>query len=97
MHFTKMFSVCCAIVFGAFMTSNVMAQGGCLNTAAFAGADITVEGPNGQLIGISTCSYEIEYSTITGVPAGEDIQFLLMLPETEVTSLYAGILLPVRL
>ncbi|MCZ4409762.1 T9SS type A sorting domain-containing protein [Cryomorphaceae bacterium 1068] len=77
MHFTKMFTVCCAIVFGAFMTSNVMAQGGCLNTAAFASADITVEGPNGQLIGISTCSYEEEYSTITGVPAGEDIQFTL--------------------
>jgi hypothetical protein len=77
MHFTKMFTVCCAIVFGAFMTSNVMAQGGCLNTAAFGGADVTVEGPNGQLIGISTCSYEEEYSTITGVPVGEDLEFTL--------------------
>ncbi|MCZ4410789.1 hypothetical protein O3Q51_18375, partial [Cryomorphaceae bacterium 1068] len=50
----------------------------CLNEAAFGSADITAEGPNGQLITISTCSYQEEYSTITGVPAGEDIEFSIV-------------------
>jgi hypothetical protein len=50
---------------------------GCLNTSSFGDADISVEGPTGELITISTCSYEEEFSTITGVPAGEDIEFTL--------------------
>ena len=78
MHFTKMLSVCCAIVFGAFMTSNVMAQGGCLNATSFGSADVTIQGPNGQLILISGCSFQSEYSTITGVPAGEDLEFSIV-------------------
>ncbi len=72
-----MLSVCCAILFGAVISSTAFAQGGCENTAGFGSADISVEGPNGQLITISTCSYEEEFSTITGVPAGEDIEFTL--------------------
>ncbi|MCZ4407213.1 T9SS type A sorting domain-containing protein [Cryomorphaceae bacterium 1068] len=59
------------VAFGGIPSSD------CLNDAAFGSADISVEGPNGQLITISTCSYEEEYSTITGVPVGEDIEFTL--------------------
>ncbi|MCZ4409761.1 hypothetical protein O3Q51_13155, partial [Cryomorphaceae bacterium 1068] len=75
MHLTKMLTVCCAILFGAFISSTAFAQGGCQNVASFGSADISVDGPNGELITISTCSYEEEYSTITGVPVGEDIEF----------------------
>lgn len=77
MHFTKMLTVCCAILFGAFASSATFAQGGCENFSDFGDADVLTEGPNGQLITISTCSYEEEYSTITGVPTGEDIEFTL--------------------
>jgi hypothetical protein len=59
------------VAFGGLPSSD------CLNDAAFGSADISVDGPNGQLITISTCSYEEEYSTITGVPVGEDIEFTL--------------------
>jgi len=75
MHFSKMLTVCCALLFGAFISSTAFAQGGCLNAADFGSANITDQGPNGQLITINSCSYEEEYSIITGVPAGEDIEF----------------------
>lgn len=75
MHFTKMLSVCCALLFGVFITTDAIAQGNCTNTSSFGGADIATEGPNGQLITITTCSFQTEYATITGVPAGEDIKF----------------------
>ena len=33
MYFTKMLTVCCAIVFGAFMTTDALAQGSTCGTA----------------------------------------------------------------
>ncbi|MGB6036200.1 MAG: hypothetical protein WBG42_08025, partial [Cryomorphaceae bacterium] len=74
MHFTKMLTVCCALLFGAFISSTALAQGDCLNTSSFGSADIATEGPNGELVTIATNSWQTEFSTITGVPAGEDIE-----------------------
>ena len=51
------------------------ATGDCLNESSFGSADLSTGGSTLQTI--STCSWETEYSTITGVPAGEDIEFTL--------------------
>jgi hypothetical protein len=57
------------VAFGGLPSSD------CLNGSSFGSADISAEGPNGQLITIATNSWQNEYSTITGVPVGEDIEF----------------------
>ncbi|MGB6036199.1 MAG: T9SS type A sorting domain-containing protein [Cryomorphaceae bacterium] len=80
-----MLAVCCAIVFGAFLTTDASAQGNCLNTSSFGSADIALEGPNGELITIATNSWQTEYSTITGVPVGEDIEFNFDSPGAYIT------------
>ncbi len=50
----------------------------CLNTSSFGSANILEDGPNGQLISISSCSYQEEYSTISGVPVGADLEFSIV-------------------
>lgn len=50
--------------------------GDCLNTSAFGSADLT--DANSEVVTISTGSWQTEYSTITNVPAGEDIQFAIV-------------------
>jgi hypothetical protein len=47
MHFTKMLSVCCAIVFGAFLTTDALAQGSTCETAvAVTPGAYTADGPS---------------------------------------------------
>ncbi|MCZ4410734.1 T9SS type A sorting domain-containing protein, partial [Cryomorphaceae bacterium 1068] len=50
--------------------------GDCLNESSFGSADLS--GAANALITISTCSFQTEYSTITGVSAGEDIEFAIV-------------------
>jgi len=46
MHFTKMLSVCCAILFGAFLTTEALAQGNTCETAlAVTPGSYTADGP----------------------------------------------------
>ncbi len=50
--------------------------GDCLNEDAFGSADLSTAA--NELILISGCSFQTEYSTITGVPAGSDIEFAIV-------------------
>ncbi len=52
----------------------LLAQGNCLNNSAFGNAIVD---PFGALTTISTCSYESEYSTVSGITAGAAYQFTL--------------------
>jgi hypothetical protein len=47
--------------------------GDCLNTSSFGSVDLTLAGSD--LVIISTCSYTTEFSTITGVAVGSDVEF----------------------
>jgi hypothetical protein len=76
MYFTKMLTVCCAIVFGVFLTTEAKAQG-CENTAQWPISAIDMSAAGSALTTISTCIYLEEYSMVTGVPVGEDVQFSL--------------------
>jgi hypothetical protein len=49
--------------------------GDCLNLNAYLGADLTLAGSD--LITISTCSWTTEYSTVTGVAVGSDVEFTM--------------------
>ncbi len=73
MHFTKMLSVCCAIVIGAFITTETNAQ--CL-TAGFGQWPSAAFTPacNGSVETISTASWTDEYSEVV-VTAGENYTF----------------------
>jgi hypothetical protein len=51
-------------------------SGDCLNTAAFGSADLS--GGSDALILISGCSFQTEYSTITGALAGSDLEFSIV-------------------
>ncbi|MFT5903425.1 MAG: hypothetical protein ACI9O2_000275, partial [Flammeovirgaceae bacterium] len=75
MYFTKMLTVCCAIVFGAFMTTDAQAQ--CQNSSLYPSLAIDISAAGNALTTISTCNYLEEYSIVTGVSAGEDIEFSL--------------------
>jgi len=75
MHFTKMLTVCCAILMGAFMSTDALAQGGCENASPFG----TVAAPtNNTSVTISTCSFQSEYSTVTGTMSGSMYMFNIL-------------------
>lgn len=52
-------------------------QGACTNTTEFPFDFPTTPDPGGALTTISTCSYESEYSVVTGIVAGAAYQFTL--------------------
>jgi len=76
MYFTKMLTVCCAIVFGAFLTTDALAQD-CQNESFYPSFAIDISAAGNALTTINTCNYLEEYSMVTGVPVGEDVQFSL--------------------
>jgi hypothetical protein len=76
MHFTKILTFCCAIVFGAFLTTNAQAQD-CQNSLQYPTFAVDISAAGSALFTINGCNYLEEYSIVTGVPAGEDIEFSL--------------------
>lgn len=76
MYFTKMLTVCCAIVFGAFLTTDALAQD-CQNETAYPTFAIDMSAAGNALTTINTCNYLSEYSYVIGAPVGEDVQFSL--------------------
>ncbi|MEM9050828.1 MAG: T9SS type A sorting domain-containing protein [Bacteroidota bacterium] len=70
-------------VYDEFCVCAGVAPGNCLNTSPFASADLSTAGSN--LVTFATNQWQTEYSTTTGVPAGEDIEFTYDSPGAYIT------------
>lgn len=64
---------------GMGISSPLLGQGDCQNGTLYPGAAITA-GPVGEPVTISSCSFQTEYSHVTGIVAGNTYEFTTSLP-----------------
>lgn len=64
---------------GMGLSTAVLGQGNCQNTSQFP-SNTTVASPVGSPVTISTCSFQTEYSVITGIIAGNQYEFGTSVP-----------------
>lgn len=64
---------------GVGLSSTALGQGNCQNANQFPGV-ATTAGAIGELVTISTCSFQTEYSQVTGIVAGNTYEFATSIP-----------------